>query len=161
MTGSGSAESEGVEPEDLRSGDPSAVSAGADAAGSRRHDRGWLNQRTLLLYLLGGLLIATIPVVVARFVDQPPGETYTVDIPPGTAAAIAAGQDVDVIPDELDFTVRDVLIIVNRDAVAHTIGPFEIGPGERAEHSFNEVAAISAYCSLHPSGSISISIGDG
>ena len=126
----------------------------------RRRDTGWPNQRTLLLYLLGGLLIAAIPVVVARFVDQPPGDTYTIDIPPGTADAIAAGDDVQVIPDELDFTLRDVLIIVNRDSVAHTIGPFEIGPGEQSEHSFNEVAAISAYCSLHPGGAISISIGE-
>ncbi len=160
MAGSGSAESEGVEPEGLEPGDPPAVGAGAGAAGPSRRDRGWPNQRTLLLYLVGGLLIATIPVVVARFVDQPPGDTYTIDIPPGTAAALAAGQDVEVIPDELDLTLRDVLIIVNRDSVAHTIGPFEIGPGEQSEHSFNEVAAISAYCSLHPSGSISISIGE-
>ena len=160
MAESGSAESEGVEPEGLEPGDPSAVSSGADAVGPSRRDRGWPNQRTLLLYLVGGLLIATIPVVVAQFVDQPPGDTYTIDIPPGTAAAIAAGNDVDVVPDELDLTLRDVLIIVSRDSVAHTIGPFEIGPGEQSEHSFNEVAAISAYCSLHPSGSISISIGE-
>lgn len=160
MAGSGSAESDGVEPDGLGPDDSSPVDPGSNAGGPNRRDRGWPNQRTLLLYLLGGLLIAAIPVVVARFVDQPPGDTYTIDIPPGTAAAIAAGQDVDVVPDELDLTLRDVLIIVNRDSVAHTIGPFEIGPGEQSEHSFNEVAAISAYCSLHPSGSISISIGE-
>ena len=131
-----------------------------DVRGAHRRDRGWPNQRTLLLYLVGGLLIAAIPVVVARFVDQPAGDTYTIDIPPGTADAIAAGDDVNVIPDELDLTLRDTLIIVNRDSVTHTIGPFEIGPGEQSEHSFNEVAAINAYCSLHPAGSISISIGE-
>lgn len=155
MAGSGDVESGGPEP-----GSPEPDDAGPDAVEPNRRDRGWPNQRTLLLYLLGGLLIAAIPVVVARFVDQPPGETHTIDIPPGTAAAIAAGNDVNVIPDELDLTLRDVLIIVNRDSVAHTIGPFEIGPGEQSEHSFNEVAAISAYCSLHPSGSIGISIGE-
>lgn len=149
-----------AESGDVESGSPEPDDAGPDAVEPSRRDRGWPNQRTLLLYLVGGLLIATIPVVVARFVDQPPGDTYTIDIPPGTAAALAAGQDVEVIPDELDLTLRDVLIIVNRDSVAHTIGPFEIGPGEQSEHSFNEVAAISAYCSLHPSGSISISIGE-
>lgn len=154
-TGSPGAGADGVEREGLGSGDEPA-----DAVGPSRRDRGWPNQRTLLLYLVGGLLIATIPVVVARFVDQPPGETYTIDIPPGTAERLAAGEEVEVIPDELDFTLRDVLIIVNRDSVAHTIGPFEVGPGEQSEHSFNEAAAISAYCSLHPSGSISISIGE-
>ena len=154
MAGSGSAESDGVEPEGFGSGNPS------DSSGPSRRDRGWPNQRTLLLYLVGGLLIAAIPVAVARFVDQPPGDSHTIDIPPGTAERLAAGEDVEVIPDELDFTLRDVLIIVNRDSVTHTIGPFEIGPGERSEHSFNEAAAISAYCSLHPSGSISISIGE-
>ncbi|WP_419909544.1 hypothetical protein [Candidatus Poriferisodalis sp.] len=160
MAGSGSAESDGVEPDGLGPDDSSPVDPGSNAGGPSRRDRGWPNQRTLLLYLVGGLLIAAIPVVVARFVDQPAGDTYTIDIPPGTAAAIAAGEDVEVIPDELGLTLRDVLIIVNRDSVAHTIGPFEIGPGEQSEHSFNEVAAISAYCSLHPSGSISISIGE-
>lgn len=156
MAGSGGAEPEGIEPGGIEPG-----RASSDTDGPSRRDRGWPNQRILLLYLLGGLLIAAIPVAVSRFVDQPPGETYTIDIPPGTADAIAAGDDVEVVPDELDFTLRDVLIIVNRDSVAHTIGPFQIGPGERSEHSFNEVAAISAYCSLHPSGSIDISIGDG
>lgn len=126
----------------------------------RRRDAGWPNQRTLLLYLLGGLLIAAIPVVVSRFVDQPPGQTHTIDIPHGTAERLAAGEDVEIIPDELDFTLRDVLVIENRDSVAHTIGPFEIGPGERSEHSFGEAAAFSSYCSLHPSGTISISIGE-
>ena len=126
-----------------------------------RRDVGWPNQRTLLLYLLGGLLIAAIPVVVSRLVDQPDSETHTIDIPPGTAERLAAGEDVEVIPDELDFKLRDVLIIVNRDSVAHTIGPFEVGPGESSEHSFGEAAAFSSYCSLHPSGSIRISIGDG
>ena len=156
MAGSGSAEPEGIEPGGIEPG-----RASSDTGGPGRRDRGWPNQRILLLYLLGGLLIAAIPVAVSRFVDRPPGETYTIDIPPGTADAIAAGLDVEVVPDELDFTLRDVLIIVNRDSVAHTIGPFQIGPGKRSEHSFNEVAAISAYCSLHPSGSINISIGDG
>ena len=161
MAGSRGAESDGVEPEGLEPGDPSAVSAGADAVGSRRRDRGWPNQRTLLLYLLGGLLIAAIPVVVSRFVDQPDGTTHTIDIPPGTADRLAAGENVEIIPDELDFKLRDVLVIVNRDSVVHTIGPFEVGPGESSEHSFGEAAAYSAYCSLHPSGSISISIGNG
>ncbi|WP_419946629.1 hypothetical protein [Candidatus Poriferisodalis sp.] len=132
-----------------------------DATGSNRRDKGWPNQRTLLLYLLGGLLIAAIPVVVSRFVDQPEGMTYTIDIPPGTAERLAAGEDVEIIPEELDFKLRDMLVIVNRDSVTHTIGPFIAGPGERSEHSFGEAAAFSSYCSLHPSGTISISIDDG
>ncbi len=151
---------DGGGPSGADSGDNDEQIGVPDTRPAQRRDRGWPNQRTLLLYLVGGLLIAAIPVVVARFVDQPPGDTYTIDIPPGTATAIAAGEDVEVIPDELDFTLRDVLIIVNRDSVAHTIGPFEIGPGQQSEHSFNEVAAISSYCSLHPSGGISISIGE-
>ena len=128
---------------------------------ARQRDRGWPNQRTLLLYLLGGLLIAVIPVVVSRFVDQPDGEAYTIDIPPGTAERLAAGEDVEIVPDELEFKLRDLLIIVNRDSVKHPIGPFEVGPGETSEHTFGEAAAFNSYCSLHPAGSIRISIGDG
>lgn len=128
---------------------------------ARRRDRGWPNQRTLLLYLVGGLLIAAVPVALSRFVDQPDGEAYTIDIPPGTAERLAAGEDVEIVPDELELKLRDLLIIVNRDSVRHTIGPFEVGPGETSEHTFGEAAAFNSYCSLHPAGSIRISIGDG
>ncbi|WP_420438155.1 hypothetical protein [Candidatus Poriferisodalis sp.] len=128
---------------------------------ARRHrEVGWPNQRTLLLYLVGGLLIAAIPVAASRLVDQPDGEAYTIDIPPGTAERLAAGEDVEIVPDELDFKLRDLLIIVNRDSVKHTIGPFEVGPGETSEHTFGEAAAFNSYCSLHPAGSIRISIGE-
>ncbi len=133
----------------------------AEASQRRRRDAGWPNQRTLLLYLLGGLLIAAVPVTVSRLVDQPSAQTHTIDIPPGTAGRLAAGEDVEIIPDELDFKLRDVLVIVNRDAAKHTIGPFEVGPGQTSEHSFGEAAAFNSYCSLHPAGSIRISIGDG
>ncbi len=149
MTESGEA---GEHPEDQH------YDSGSEA---RQRDRGWPNQRTLLLYLLGGLLIAVIPVVVSRFVGQPDGEAYTIDIPPGTAERLAAGEDVEIVPDELEFKLRDLLIIVNRDSARHTIGPFEVGPGETSEHTFGEAAAFNSYCSLHPAGSIRISIGDG
>ncbi len=135
---------------------------GAEAlAARRRRETGWPNQRTLLLYLLGGLLVAAIPVVVSRLVDQPDPVTYTIDIPPGTADRLAAGEDVEIFPADLNFKLRDVLIIVNRDSVAHDIGPYEVDPGERFERTFGDVAVISGYCSLHSSGSIRISINDG
>ena len=130
------------------------------ASEARQRDRGWPNQRTLLLYLLGGLLVAAIPMAVSRLVDQPDGEAYTIDIPPGTAERLAAGEDVEIVPDELEFKLRDLLIIVNRDSARHTIGPFEVGPGETSEHTFGEAAAFNSYCSLHPAGSIRISIGE-
>ena len=141
--------------------DPHEQSSASNQTSSRKRESGWPNQRTLLLYLLGGLLIAAIPVGLSRFIDQPPAQTHTIDIPPGTAERLAAGEDVEIIPDELRFKLRDVLIIVNRDSVTHTIGPFEVEPGQTLERTFGEAAAFNSYCSLHPAGSISISISDG
>ncbi len=160
MVGSGDAGSGGSGPRESGSGLSGSGRVTADAAGSNRHQRGWPNQRRLLAYLIGGLLVAAIPVVASRFVEQPEGTTYTIDIPLGTAERLAAGENVEIIPEELSFKLRDVLVIVNRDSAVHTIGPFEVGPGERSEHSFGQVAAFSSYCSLHPSGAISFSISD-
>ncbi|WP_419842758.1 hypothetical protein [Candidatus Poriferisodalis sp.] len=108
---------------------------------------------------MGGLLIAAVPVAVSRLVEQPSAQTHVIDIPHGTAERLASGEDVEIIPEELEFRMRDALVIVNRDSVKHTIGPFEVEPGETFERTFGEAAAFAGYCSLHPAGSIRISVG--
>ena len=90
-----------------------------------------------------------------------PGESVeqTIVIPAGTAALLAAGQDVAIIPDDLRFRLRDRLIVVNQDNATHRVGPFTVLPGGRLEKLFSEAATIDGFCSLHASGRITIDIG--
>jgi xanthine/CO dehydrogenase XdhC/CoxF family maturation factor len=114
----------------------------------------------LLAFAAAAAALVVIPLILSRVVDQPTPEVYTIEIPAGTAARLAAGGVVDLFPEDLDFKLRDVLVVVNHDDVAHTIGPVVVMPGGRVERNFGEVASISGFCSLHPSGGVTIEIGE-
>ena len=59
--------------------------------------------------------------------DRVPSEIELV-IPTGTAAKVAAGEPVPVIPDEMTFVLGDTLVVKNEDLVDHQLGPLWIPP---------------------------------
>lgn len=68
-------------------------------------------------------------------------------IPAGTAARVAAGEDAPTIPDEMTFVEGDVLVVVNEDTEAHTLGPLYIpsqgSASMRLDHADNYALACS------------------
>lgn len=111
-----------------------------------------------------GLLVAAVIMVggtigLARIVGEPAGEVRLIDIPDGTAARLAAGEDVDIVPENLNLRLRDTLVLVNHDSVTHSIGPYRVAAGQRLETEMSKAATMEASCSLHPSGSITLEIG--
>ena len=113
----------------------------------------------LTLFAVAGLLAVVLSVGLSRLVG--PGESVeqSIVIPAGTAARLAAGQDVAIIPDGLHFRLRDRLVVLNQDNATHRVGPFTVLPGGRLEKLFSEAATIDGFCSLHASGRITIDIG--
>ena len=113
----------------------------------------------LTLFAVAGLLAVVLSVGLSRLVG--PGESVeqTIVIPAGTAALLATGQDVAIIPDGLHFRLRDRLVVLNQDNATHRVGPFTVLPGGRLEKLFSEAATIDGFCSLHASGRITIDIG--
>jgi hypothetical protein len=79
-------------------------------------------------------------------------------IPDGTAARLAAGEDVNVMPADLNLRLDDRLVVINNDRAMHRVGPFTVAPGDRLERRFVEAATITGFCSLHPNGEINIDI---
>ena len=98
-------------------------------------------------------------VALSSVTDQPEPEQHLITIPAGTAALLSAGQDVNIIPTDLDFRLRDRLTVVNKDSAAHQIGPFLIPAGKQLDTRFAEAATIEGFCSLHSSGRVTINIG--
>ena len=117
--------------------------------------------RAVAGFAIAAAVLVGVPLALARVVDDPVPDTFTIEIPAGTAELLAAGQDVNLFPEELDFRLRDVLIIVNGDSVAHQIGPYAVEPGERLERTFGETASFIGFCSLHAGGEITIEVADG
>jgi hypothetical protein len=117
-----------------------------------------LSLRVGLGFLATAVLLVVVPVGLARAIDEPEGSTYLIEIPKGTASALAAGTEVEIFPADLDLRLRDILLIVNKDDVPHTIGQIAVGAGEQVERTFGQAVSISGFCSLH-AGGVEISVG--
>lgn len=111
-------------------------------------------------FALAAVLIVAIPVLTSRVTNVADGERHEFVIPAGTAARISNGEEVTILPAELELELRDRLILVNRDAVTHHVAGFVIGPSERVDARFSEAISVSGSCSLHPSGRIEIRVND-
>ena len=79
-------------------------------------------------------------------------------IPPGTAARIAAGEEIEIVPAELVVEVGDAIRIVNDDTEDHIVGVFFVAAGETLTQRFNNEAVLEGECSVHPSGAFTLRV---
>ncbi len=108
----------------------------------------------VLAFVLGTLLVA---VAWTSFgVDQvaPPKDVSLV-IPRGTADDIAAGRPAK-LPGEIRLVSGDRLVLENRDAVVHTLGGWQVSPGQILTIVAEAAAANVFACTIHPSGSLGL-----
>jgi hypothetical protein len=107
--------------------------------------------------MVGALMVLT-SIGLSHVVGRPKPVERVIVIPHGTAERLAAGEDVELIPDDLRFRLRDRLVMVNHDVTTHRVGPFTVAPGERLEKRLSEAATIEGFCSLHASGRVTIEV---
>jgi hypothetical protein len=103
--------------------------------------------------LLGSALGFLAALALAAFSQaglRPPTETRWV-VPEGAAEALARGENPLELPPSLDFVEGDLLLVENRDRVAHTIGPFLVGPGSSGRWVLGPSSSGILTCTLHPS----------
>ncbi len=79
----------------------------------------------------------------------PAGRTITIDVPRGTAARIARGERVAVVPLRLDARVGDRLALVNHDTRTHALGPFLVSPGQRMTTLLARAGTYKGTCTVH------------
>lgn len=115
-------------------------------------------RRVISAFVLAGFALVVVPLVVSRLVSQPEGQVLRYEIPRGTAAALARGEAVDVLPADLQLGLRDKLVVVNRDDQPHAVGPFRVAPGEELVRDADQITSFSGFCSLHLGGRIDIQV---
>lgn len=76
----------------------------------------------------------------------------------GTGEAMDRGEEVDILPAELDVRVGDVLEIVNQDDRGHLVGPFFVGAGETLRQEFTSAGTFEGICTVHPSGQFVLTV---
>jgi hypothetical protein len=116
-----------------------------------------------VLRIYGGAIAVCFVVVwvvsLAWWLLLPGARVIALDVPSGTAAAIARGEDVQVIPDTVALRRGDTLVIRNADDVVHQIGDEVLPPGRttRIEVTRALLGTATLTCSIHPSGAIGVS----
>jgi plastocyanin len=108
--------------------------------------------------LLTAAGLGVVALVVLALVALPGlrADTVEVEVAPGTADRLAAGEDVDLLPRTLEVAVGDRLEIVNRDDVTHEVGPYTVAAGQTLRQTFTGVGTLEGACTLHPDGVITI-----
>lgn len=81
-------------------------------------------------------------------------------IPAGAYARTEAGEDLGIIPAEIEVHVGDRIRIVNEDETGQTIGPYYVGPQSTVEHVFREAGVMEGLCTAHPERSIRIVVSE-
>lgn len=88
--------------------------------------------------------------------------TTTVDlryvIPSGTAARLARGERVDILPSPLTAHVGEVIQIVNEDDEGQVLGPFYVAPRSTMTQRFASAGRFVGSCAVHPSGEIELDV---
>ncbi len=132
-----------------------AVGLPAPIATSGRPDRGAVVAYGGAIAICMGL--AWI-VSLAWWLLLPQSRIVSIEVPPGTSAAIARGESPDVIPSTLLLRRGDTLAIRNDDDVVHRIGVVSVPPGTTARIQVDAalLGGPALLCTVHPSGALSI-----
>jgi plastocyanin len=109
--------------------------------------------RWLLVALIAVPAIALIAFAASSALRS---ETIVVDVPPGTAQRLAAGETVELLPRTLEVSVGDRLEVHNRDDVAHQVGPYDVAAGQSLTQTFTAPGTLEGLCTLHESGQVTI-----
>lgn len=133
-------------------GDWDAPSVGAAPGDAQR--------RTIRRVLagMGALIVAAlaVPIVVAVLHRPAPGVEVRYVIPPGTAERLAAGEQVDVLPQRIDLRTQDTLVIVNEDDETFAVGGLSVAGEQTMTYHFSKPGTYSGACQLHPGGNVDI-----
>jgi len=122
--------------------------------------------RRLLLASLAFLLpiaIAITVVFMAKSDESPKAEvagiTHTFEIPEGAADRMKKGLlSEEIFPEQYTIERGDSIVVVNRDAVIHTFGPFTVRPGETQRMTFGEPGYYFGVCTVGDHETVTITV---
>lgn len=113
----------------------------------------------LVQYLLRFVLILALSVIAVIVVSElgvrlqnentarAPQDVELI-IPAGTAAKVDAGEDPPAIPEEMNFVQGDVLVVINQDVEAHTLGPLYVPANGSASLPLRDADHFALACSF-------------
>jgi len=134
--------------------DPTAV-----AGTARPGDRSGRAARTALAIAIPiALLAGAVAFLAVTLMAPSEPEELAIVVPAGTWERIERGEDVELMPVEVELSVGDSIRLRNDDERTHTVGPFVVRPDEEVYYTFGEPAIIEGACTINPDETIRITI---
>lgn len=88
------------------------------------------------------------------------GETIRIEIPPEASRLVEQGKDVPGVPDRIEGSVGDTLMIRNRDSSTQFVAGYSISPGQTLRIPLNRAGDYRTNCSAHEDSSLQMSISE-
>lgn len=85
---------------------------------------------------------------------------YDYVIPSGTGRRTDAGEEVEIVPSELNVKVGERIRIVNEDERGAAVGIFWVPAERTVAMEFTEPGTLTGECDVHPSGVFTINVTD-
>jgi hypothetical protein len=105
------------------------------------------------------LLAACLSVVACGTADDT-GQTIRIDIPPNATELVEQGRDVPGVPDRIEGSVGDTLVIENRDGSTQFVAGYSISPGQTLRIPLSREGDYQTNCSAHEDSSLQMSISE-
>lgn len=88
------------------------------------------------------------------------GETIRIEIPREASRLVEQGKDVPGVPDRIEGSVGDTLMIRNRDSSTQFVAGYSISPGQTLRIPLNRAGDYRTNCSAHEDSSLQMSISE-
>ena len=92
--------------------------------------------------------------------SDPEGETIRIEIPPNASRLVEEGRKVPGVPERIEGTVGDTLVIENRDSSTQFVAGYSISPGQTLRIPLNRAGDYVTNCSAHLDRSLTMSISE-
>ncbi len=106
----------------------------------------------------GGADSDQVPELEVVDADATSGYDYDYVIPDGTGHRLDLGEEVEIVPAELDVEVGERIRIVNEDERGAAVGIFWVPAGRTVALEFTAPGTLSGECDIHPDGSFTINV---
>ncbi|MFV0316265.1 MAG: hypothetical protein ACK5O2_04805 [Microthrixaceae bacterium] len=101
------------------------------------------------------------PELVSVDADADAGDyDYDYVIPDGTSVRLDLGEEVEIVPQELDVKVGERIRIVNEDSRGAAVGIFWVPANRTVAMEFTSPGSLTGACDVHPSGEFTINVTD-
>jgi hypothetical protein len=88
------------------------------------------------------------------------GQVIRINIPPNASKLVEEGKDVPGVPDRIEGSVGDTLLIKNEDKSTQFVAGYSISPGQMLRIPLSRAGDYQTNCSAHEDSSLQMSISE-